>query len=161
MYDNRVRSISFGPWSYLRRPIDILCCLSKSVRQEPIREPWSAAGQGAIKSKIVTYETIGYKFLTDNLLELLSSEEIFNATDPKIGGTLPWQKLSNLIFVETSEKDCANKELKSHIKDEKSAVNTLAAMIWSAESLGEVIILAINLRNQLIAGKALQMLGYT
>ena len=120
MYDNRVRSISFGPCSYLRRAIDILCCLSKSVRQEPIREPWSAAGQGAIKSKIVTYETIGYKFLTDNLLELLASEEIFNATDPKIGGTLPWQQLSNLIFVETSEKDCANKELKSHIKDEKS-----------------------------------------
>ena len=158
MWNNQVRSISFGPWSYLKRPIDILCCLPKEARRCPIREPWSAAGQGAIKSKIVTMETLAYQFLTSNLLELLASDELLNAAEQKIGGTLPWRNLSNLVFVETNEKDCANKELKLLITDERSAVSVLSAMIFSAESLGELIVLGINLRNQLVAGEALQML---
>ena len=37
-------------------------------------------------------------------------------------------------------------------------VNTIGAMLWSAENLVEDMIFAINLRNQIIAGEALQML---
>ena len=43
MYETRVRSMSFGPWSFIKKPIDILCCLPPPARRAPIREPWSAA----------------------------------------------------------------------------------------------------------------------
>ena len=55
-------------------------------------------------------------------------------------------------------KECSNKALKGLIKDKKSMVNTIEAMLWSAENLVEDMIFAINLRNQIIAGEALQML---
>ena len=66
---------------------------------------------------------------------------------PKIGGTLKWEEATDLIFCETTEKECSNKELRELIKDERSIVNLIGAMLWSAENLAEVMIFAINLRN--------------
>ena len=47
-------------------------------RRAPIREPWTAANQGAVKSKIVTFETLAMNHLADHTLELLLAEEVLN-----------------------------------------------------------------------------------
>ena len=151
-------AMGFGPWSYLRKPLDILCCLPPPARRAPIREPWSAANHGAIKRKIVTFETLAMKHLADHMLELIAADEVLNETSRKIGETLPWERAANLIFCETNEKECSNKELRELIKDERSAVNTIAAMLLAAESVAEVMIFAVNMRKQMTARKAMQML---
>ena len=87
MYETRVRSMSFGPLSFLRKPLDILCCLPPPARRAPTREPWSAVNQGAIKSKIVTFETLAMKHLADHMLKLLAANEVLNETNRKIGET--------------------------------------------------------------------------
>ena len=111
MYENT----SFGPWSFLRKQLDILCCLPPSARRAPIREPWSAAGQSAIKSKIVTFETLTMKHMADNMLGLLAADEVVNEKSQKIEGTLQWEEAANLF--------------------EKNTVDTIAAMLWSAENI--------------------------
>ena len=97
------------------------------------------------------------KQLVDNMLELLAADDVLKQKDRKIGGTLKWEEAADLIFCETTEKECSKKELRGLMKDERSMVNTIAAMLWSAENLAEVMIFAINLRNQMIAKEALQM----
>ena len=142
MYETRVRSMNFGPWSYLRKPLDIPCCLPPPARRAPIREPWSAANLSAVKSK------------NDRRTEKSTEGR---QKGRKIGGTLKWEEAADLIFCDINEKECSNKELKGLIKDERSMVNTKGAMLWSAENLAEVMIFAIYLRNQIIAKEALQM----
>ena len=88
MYETRVRSMSFGPWTYLRKPLDILCCLPPPARRAPIRKPWSAANLSAVKSKIVTFEALAIKHLADNMLELLAADEVLKQKDRKIERTL-------------------------------------------------------------------------
>ena len=156
MYETRVRSMSFGPWSFIKKPIDILCCLPPPARRAPIREPWSAANQGAVKSSIVTFETLAMKYLADHMMELLAADEVLNEKRGKIGGTSPWEEISNLIFCESNDRECSNKQLRQIIKDERSCVDTVAAMLFAAENLAEVMIFAINLRNQMNTGEAMQ-----
>ena len=55
-----------------------LCCVPPPARRAPIREPWTAANQGAVKSKIVTFETLAMKHLADHTLELLLADEVLN-----------------------------------------------------------------------------------
>ena len=132
------------PLSYLRKPLDILCCLPPPARKAPIRKPWSAANLSAVKSEIVRFETLAIKHQTDNMLELLAADEVLNKKDQKIGETLKWEEVADLIFCETTEKECSNKELRGLMKDERGMVNTIAAMLWSAENLAEVMIFTIN-----------------
>ena len=129
------------------------------ARRAPIREPWTAANQGAVKSKIVTFETLAMKHLADHMLELLVADEVLNEKRIwKIGGILQWEEVANLIFCETNDSECSNKELRQLIMDECSAGNAIAAMLFASENKAEVVIFAINMRNQMIAGEALQML---
>ena len=72
--------MSFGPWSFKRKPLDILCCLPPSARRAPIRDPWSAAGRSAITSKIVT---LSMKHMADNMLEQLAADEVLNEKKPE------------------------------------------------------------------------------
>ena len=76
----------------------------------------------------------------------------------KIGGILQWEEVANLIFCETNDSECSNKELRQLIMDEWSAGNAIAAMLFASENKAEVVIFAIIMRNQMIAGEALQML---
>ena len=155
MYEAKVRTMSFGPWSYLRKPIDILCCLPPPARRTPFREPWSAANVRAVKSKSVTFESLAMKHLATNMLEYIAGDDVLNNLDRKIGGSLKWEEMADLIFCETDE---SNKELRGMMKDEKSTVNTVATLLWSAENLAEVMIFAINVRNRMIGGKPMQMI---
>ena len=123
-----------------------------------IREPWSAANLSAVKSKIATYETLAMKHLADNMLEQLAADEVLNQKDRKIGGIFKWEEAADLIFFETTEKECSNKKVKGLMKDERSMVIVFGnAVFGSHENFAEVMKFAINLTNQMIAGEVLQM----
>ena len=93
------------------------------------------------------------KYISENLLSILASDNMFNKADRKIGCSLPWSDCAGLIFKRSIKLHSAKYDLRSRIYDRPSAT-----MIWSSESVNKLVILSMNLRSFLPHGEEQQIL---